>query len=414
MGTDSSTAVLAMTSWSEGAMQVQPLCLVAVVIALVSSIGFVGCGATSGRRGGAATAELEEHLEEGRSLMRQGQRVEAIAAFEDATYADPESAEAHYLLARARLELGRTYQALDALRVADRLRPDHSRQRILLGQIHLRSNRLEEAERVLERAVETWPDEPRAHLALGRLRLQQGRLEEAEVSLTRTVRLAPRAPGAQELRGRVLLRLGRSDQSIASFESAIEQHDDDDLAHGGLAAALVVSLQPARAQAEFQRAAECAGEEHAGPWRAGIAVAYAAEGRFDDALSGFGEVPSTLLQPRVAAALRARLQFLRLGWEASGCTAHETICAQADQRFWSGVLLLFVLGAADAAEREILSAIDLYDGDAMTHWILAESLAELDRHEEALLELERATAWNPAEEVTNAMEGLRQELGGSQ
>ena len=312
-----------MTSWGEDAMCPRPLCI-AVVIALASAIGFVGCGATS--RGGRSTAELERQLEEGRSLMRQGRRVEAVAAFEDATYAEPESAEANYLLARARLELGRTYQALDALQVADRLRPNHGRQRILLGKIHLRLNRLEDAERVLTGAVETWPDEPRAHLALGRLRLRQGRLEEAEVSLTQTVRMAPNATGAQELRGRVLLRLGRTDQAIAGFEAAIEQRADDDLAHGGLAAALVVSLQPARAQAEFQRAAECAGEEHAGPWRAGLAVAYAADGRFDDALDGFGEVPSSLLRPRVDAALRARLQFLRLGWEAAGCTAHETIC----------------------------------------------------------------------------------------
>lgn len=390
-------------------MRARLMCFVLVLL-LVISTGLIGCSAISSRRGDTETAELEGHLEEGRSLMRQGQRAEAVAAFEDATYAEPESAEAHYLLARARLELGRTYQALDALRVADRLRPDHGRQRILLGQIYIRLNRLDDAEQILEQAVETWPDEPRAHLALGRLRVQQGRLEEAEVSLTQTVRMAPTAPGAQELRGRVLLRLGRSDQAVASFEAAVEQREDDDLAHGGLAAALMVSLQPARAQAEFQRAAEAAGEEHAGPWRAGIAVAYAAEGRFEDALDGLEDVPSSLLRPQVATALRARLQFLRLGWEAAGCTAHETICGQADQRFWSGALLLFVLGAADAAERELRAALQLYDGDATTRWLLAEALAELERQEEALLELERATAWSPAEEITNAMESLRQEL----
>jgi len=384
-----------------------------IAILLFTAVTSPACTGTLLRRSHVdedAAERRDRRIAEGRALAERGQFAEAVEAFEDATYADPESAEAFYLLARARLELGRTYPALDALRTAERLRPDDPSQRILLGQVYVRLNRLEEAEPILEQAVESWPEEPRAHYALGVLRVHQGRLGEAEVSLTQAVRMAPRLPGAQEMRGRVLLRLGRTDQAITAFEAAVEQRDCDDLAHGGLAAALVTALQPARGQAEFQRAADCADGEHAVAWRVGLAMAYAAEGRYADALGELEGVRGNLLRPRVSVALQARLQFLRLGWEAAGCTAHETICRQADQRFWSGAMLLLVMGAADAAERELRGALDLYDGDAMTRWLLAEALAELNRRDEALLELERAEAWSPAEEVTAAMEGLRQDL----
>lgn len=351
----------------------------------------------------------DQRIEEGRDLARAGRMAAAEQAFEDATYADPGSAEAHYLLARARLELGRTYPALDALRRADQLRPNHGPQRILLGEALIRLGRLEDAQDVLEDAVERWPEEPRAHYALGVLRAQQDRLNDAELCLHRAQRTAPRLPGLQEMLGRVLLRLGRANDSVARFEAAIQQRECDDLAHGGLAAALVVTSQPGQGQAEFQRAIECAEPEHSGPWRAGLALALAAEARYADALDrlsdGFG-----MFRPAALAALRWRLETAQGGWGALGCQAHLATCARADEKLWSGSLLLFVVGAPDAAERELRQAISTYDGDPMTHWLMAEALAELGRRDEAELELERAATWNPSEELRAAMDDLRDRL----
>jgi cellulose synthase operon protein C len=386
---------------------------VAAVAALAAAAA--GCGALpgrdrGGRREGGDQARCAQRIEEGEALLRQGRAAEAAEAFEDATYADAGSADAQLGLARALLALGRTYQAVDALAAADRLRPDSGPQRVLAGQLQMRLNDLDEADRILTAAVAAWPEDPQCHLALGALRMRQGRLGEAEVSLSQALRLDPELPGAFELLGRVLLRLGRTDQALSRFEQAIAQREGDDLAHGGLAAALVVSLQPGRAQAEFERAAALAAPADAGAWRLGLAMAYAAEGRFDDARAGLEGERSRLLRPPVAAALIARLRFARLGWEAAGCSAHVTICSQADQRLWSGALLLFVLGAADAAERELREALGLYDGDAATHWLLAEALAELGRAEDARLELDRAGAWTPSAEVQAAMAALRQQL----
>ncbi len=380
-----------------------------LALALLAPVAFVAAVSGCGVFGDHAPTRVEQRLDEGRRFARQGKMAEAAEAFEDASYADPQSAEALYLLAKARLELGRSYPALDAIQAAQKLRADNGPQHILLGRIYLRLGRMEESEQAINEAVERWPDEPRAHYAFGLLRLRQERLGEAEVSLTRAVRAAPRLAGLQEMLGRVLLRLGRNDQAIARFQVALQQRSCDDLAYGGLAVALVVARQPGLAQEAFENAASCAVESQAVPWRAGLALAYAAEGQFDVARERFGAV-RRVVRAQVAVALEARLSRAQESWSAVGCSAHETTCAQADERIWSAVLLLFVLGAADAAEAELREALTLHDGDGLTHWVLAEAFAELDRSGDALLEMERAVAWEPSEEVRAAMDALRQRL----
>jgi tetratricopeptide (TPR) repeat protein len=378
---------------------------------LVLTFASAGCGLfdRSRREGGGDAARRDRRLDEGRELARDGQMAEAAEAFEDAVYADPESAEAHFLLARALLELGRTYPALDELRAAERLRPDHGPQRVMMGQVNTHLGRLEEAEEVLQEAVTRWPDDPRAHFALGVLRMRQDRLNDAELSLIRAARSAPRLPGLQEMLGRTLLRLGRADQAVTRFEEAIRQRECDDLAHGGLAASLVVTSQPGQGQAEMQRAIDCADPEHAGPWYAGLALAYAASSQYRDALENLDR-GARMFRPALLEALRWRLEAAQGGWSAVGCRAHTVTCARAEEKLWSGALLLFVVGAPDAAARELSEAISIYDGDPVTHWIMAEALAELDRLDEVGLELDRASTWEPSAQVRAAMDDLRERM----
>jgi tetratricopeptide (TPR) repeat protein len=366
-----------------------------------------GCGLFGrDRRDDTDTARHDRRLEEGRELARQDHLAEAAEAFEDAVYADPGSAEARFLLARVLLELGRAYPALDALREAERLRPGHGPQRVLMGQVLVRLGRLDEAEEVLVDAAERWPEDPRALFALGMLRMRQGRLTDAEVVLSRAANAAPRMPGVQEMLGRTLLRLGRADQAIVRFEDAIRQRDCDDLAHGGLAAALVMTSQPGQAQAELQRAIECAEAPDEGPWRAGLALAYATEGRYRDALAHLAEGES-MFGAAALGVVRWRLGAAPDGWSAVGCRAHEVTCGRADEKLWSGLLLLYVMGAADAAERELRESIALYDGDPVAHWAMAEALLELGRVEEVGLELDRAITWDPGAEVRTAIDDTR-------
>lgn len=381
------------------------------VVLSAFALSISGCGVFDrSRRGDSAAAERRDgRIEEGRGLARQGQFAEAAEAFEDATYADPESAEAHFLLARALLELGRTYRALDELRAAERLRPDSGPQQILMGRVLVRLGRLDDAEEVLENALQSWPEDPRAHYALGVLRLRQDRLTDAELSLTRAVRSAPRLPGLQEVLGRALLRLGRADQAIVCFEQAIEQRECDDLAHGGLAVALVMTSQPGQGQAEFQRAIACADGEQASPWYAGLALAFAAEARYRDALENL-ERGARLFRPPVLRALQWRMRALDAGGEGVDCQAHVATCGRADEQLWSGALLLFVVGAPDAAERELGGSISTYDGDSTAHWIMAEALHELGREEEVELELNRAITWEPSDAVGTAIRDLRRRL----
>lgn len=384
------------------------LALIAAACGLLA-LGAAGCGLLGGRRPAPAEARYERRLDEGRDLARRGRMAEAAEAFEDATYAEPEAAEGHLLLAHALVELGQGYRALDELQVAERLRPGYGPQRILLGRVLTELGRLDEARPVLTAAVADWPDDATAQYAMGLLRLREDRLEEAELHLTRALRLAPRHLGALEAAGRVLLRLGRTEDAADRFEQATRLADCDDLAYGGLAAAQVVLGRPAQGQTSFQEALRCARSGQATPWRAGLALAFAADGRHDLARGALAET-GTFFAPPFRSAMEERLERAGAGFREAGCDAHEMVCRQASERLWSGALLLFVLGAADTAEREIQRSIELYDGDPMAHWALAEALAELGRPMDARLELERAAAWEPGAALRAAMDALGAQL----
>lgn len=356
-----------------------------------------------------ARERSEELLVQGKSLARLGNMNQAVSVFEEATLQDPGNAEAHRLHAKSLYELGRTYPALDAIQKAEKLRPDHGQQQLLKGQILLRLGRLDEAEQIIAHAASEWPDQPQVQFALGSLRLKQGRLDEARSNLVKVASASPRLDGVQELLGRVLLRLGQAEKAASRFEKAVEQNECDALAFGGLGVAQIVLFRHSEAGDQFNRAARCAGEKRAAPWRAAYFVAFAAQGAFQDALDLFDEVEG-FFPDRAGPAIRSRLELLLESWEQAGCSDQYDVCLEAHRRLWSGILLLFVVGAADGAEIELRRSLETYEGDAMTHWVLAEALAERGRNDEALRQLDLAFAWNPPQPLAQAMNALRAEL----
>jgi len=398
---------IALCPFRPGPKKGKGQCLTPILVVLLAGCGIFGIspGTT------AAERRYEQRLEEGRQLARRGKMAEAAEAFEDATYANPDGADGHYMLAKALVKTGQQYRALDELRTAERLRPEHGAQRILLGRVLTELGRLDEAHPILADAVSRWPDDAGAQYAMGLLMLRLERLAEAEVRLARALRISPRHRGALEAAGRVLLRLGRTEQAIDRFETVARLTECNDLALGGLAAALVVDGRAAQGQSSFQDAMGCATPSHRTAWQAGLAMAYAADRRWELAEEELGDT-GDFFPPPARAAMEERLGQARESFRAAGCTAHEMVCGQANARLWAGLMLLSVLGAPDAAERELREAVSLYDGDPMTRWALAEALAELERESDAVLELDRADAWEPGESLSDAMTTLRRRLRG--
>ena len=377
----------------------------------------VGCAA----RPSPASARYEQRLEQGRTLARQGRLSEAAEALEDATLIETERPEAHYLLAKALVALGEDARALDELGKARSLRPGHGPQEVLFGETLTRMGRLPEAREVLGAAAERWSDSARCRHAIGVLDLREDRVGEAEAHLQKAVRLDPSLRGAREALGRALLRLGSTEEAIRQLEQAAGADECDDLAHGGLASALLVAGRIEQARSSFGDAIRCAQARHAAPWRAGLALVDAAAGDPGRALSELAEA-ADFFPAHVGRVLQRRLEEPppASGREAgrrrdrqpvSACQPAEADCDRARERLWTAALLQFVLGAPDAAVREITDSIAAYEGDAMAHWIHAEALFELGRGPDALLALDRATAWEPSEEVSAAMEALRSRIG---
>ena len=98
----------------------------------------------------------------GIALSVRGRRPEAIAAFEAALAIDPDYAQAHNNLGALLQLVGRQEPALDHYRRAIALRPDNVEAQVNLGLLLSAQGRLTEAVRALDAALDLTPDQPRA------------------------------------------------------------------------------------------------------------------------------------------------------------------------------------------------------------------------------------------------------------
>jgi tetratricopeptide (TPR) repeat protein len=142
-----------------------------------------------------APEAVEARYTQGIIHQREGQFVEAIAAFGDIVAADTTHAQARAQLGLVHLQQGNYLEAENHLRRSIRLSPHGPASFLGLGQTLLRSGKTEEGQRLLERArvlgeqnaqlrphqdaVRQNPDQPRAHSNLAGLYNRFGRLKLA-------------------------------------------------------------------------------------------------------------------------------------------------------------------------------------------------------------------------------------------
>jgi CRISPR-associated protein Csy1 len=162
---------------------------------------------------GAAARELLERV---RTLHRNGDAAQALAAFDTLPSLEGETAESWYLAGTLAHDLG------------------------LRG----------EAQRLLTRAIELAPRAPPAHAALGQLHLDEERFAEALASFQSAAALNP-TPRAWNNVGVALMALGRRDEARAAFEQALRLDPRYALASFNLARVFLThDLQAAQAHAQ--------------------------------------------------------------------------------------------------------------------------------------------------------------------
>lgn len=254
--------------------------------------------------------------------LRDGKVEEAEKHFKTVLEGDPTNADALAgvgQIAAARGDLAaasKTYAGLVAAH------PDDARAHAEYGDLLVVQGALEQAEREIRRATELAPQYIAALLAHGAVLARLGRFADAEQRFSAVLALDPTAQIAHEGRARALLRQGKEAEAKARLEESVKL-----LPTEGTLLHLLARLLATASQAELrdgQRAFELAARvftadpipDHGET----LAMAFAEQGRFADAVDLERQVIDTLNQKKAPeAALRRAAKRLELYTAGKPC-----------------------------------------------------------------------------------------------
>jgi Tfp pilus assembly protein PilF len=134
---------------------------------------------------------------EGLKDLAMGKLAQAIRDFRNAVQCEPESADAHNLLALALAKAGEESAAIDEFRKTLQLEPGHPDAHNNLGGLLARKGDLEAALNELEYAIELRSNFAQAHYNLGVLLLRKGQERQSQVEFQKAHDLDPQLKAPQ-------------------------------------------------------------------------------------------------------------------------------------------------------------------------------------------------------------------------
>jgi len=254
------------------------------------------------------------------SFARAGRTQEAIAQYEQVLQMTPNDWEAHYNLGLALAQAGRVQEAIGQYEQALQLRPDSAGANYNLGLALARMDRSAEAIRYFEETTRLEPDDADAHNDLAVALAQQGRLQEAIGHWEQALRIDPGDADLQYNLASALHVLGKLPEAIRHYERAVDLNPNHVGAQNGLAW-LLATIPPAdggdpgRAVTLAQRACRLT-DNRVPAYLDTLAAAYAATGRFNDAVAAAEkavELATADGQLQAAKIIEGRLQLYREG-----------------------------------------------------------------------------------------------------
>ena len=202
-----------------------------------------------GRRFAEAEAALKAHVaatpSDARSLellgvaiASQGRAQDALAWFDRALAARPDSPTALHNRARARMATGLAGEARSDLENAIRLQPQLLPAWTELGGVLMDLGDMRGAEQAYQRAVELRPDLAEPHYNLGVFLQRVGRADDAANAYRRAIQVRPAFPAALNNLGNLLRTAGRLDEAGEQYAQALRVDPNFAQAHSNWGAAL--------------------------------------------------------------------------------------------------------------------------------------------------------------------------------
>jgi tetratricopeptide (TPR) repeat protein len=222
-------------------------------------------------------------------------------------------------LGDALVERGRPAEALPHYREAARLRPGWPEAELGLADAFAATGEVERALSIYRDRLRGDPQDARATGAMGLALLRVGRLDEARAALESARRLAPEKAVVLAGLGVVHQQQGRAREAALAYREALRRAPRLAEAANNLAWLLATEPDPAlRNPAEAVRLAEGALEASPRPDPAlldTLAAAYAAAGRFEEALARAEEASMLAARdaPELARAIAQRVEGYRAG-----------------------------------------------------------------------------------------------------
>lgn len=163
-------------------------------------------------------AAAEKFYAQGLSQLAVDEFTKALPAFEKATEADPDYAEAWYQAGFCYGMLGRHEDALRASRQAARLRPDWAESFVNIGASSFALGLFEDSVKAYSQATRLDAGNAESQYALGLAYNRTNKPELEILAYRRAIAIKPDLPNAYEQLGVALFRLRRFADAAASFE----------------------------------------------------------------------------------------------------------------------------------------------------------------------------------------------------
>jgi tetratricopeptide (TPR) repeat protein len=220
--------------------------------------------------------------------FRRKAHADDLAAYTKLLQGDPANPLRHDAVASLYLDAGQFDEAIEAYRESLRLNRESAPTHYNLGFALSARGRREEAIAQFLEAIRIDPDYALAHNNLGALLQVSGQSDEALTHYRRAVTLRPDNLDARTNLGHLLSSRGDTAGAIVQFREALTLKDDHPQALAGLAWIRATSGDPALRNADeavrlAERAADATRHRDPGALDA-LAAAYAAAGRYDDAV----------------------------------------------------------------------------------------------------------------------------------
>lgn len=260
----------------------------------------------------SAPDDTELHDDAGVLALLLGRPAVAVGHFKVSATRRPLDAAAHYNLGTALTQAGLFDDAVASYQQALTIRPRYARALSNLADTLVVLGRSDEAIARYEQAVRADPLMPEAHNNLGAALWRKGDLLRAERELNEALRLRPGYAEAYFNRGHTALKDGRLVDAAGHFRVAASLKPDWVAAVSTAAWVLATASDrearsPGEAVPLAERAVQLTGRRDARTLDV-LAVAYAAAGRFDDAVAAEREAqPHATAEATLAREIARRL-----------------------------------------------------------------------------------------------------------